>query len=62
LAVRPGEGSDFAEIVDGAWDFAQINRRYARHLEVLNRCPTGELADAGAARALRRWAADDEQG
>jgi hypothetical protein len=44
-----------------AWDFAQINRRYARHLEVLDRCPAGELADAGAAKALRRWAADERE-
>jgi hypothetical protein len=35
--------------VDGAWDFAQINRRYARHLEVPDRCPAEKLADAGAA-------------
>jgi hypothetical protein len=32
----------------GTWDFAQVNRRYARHLEVLDRCPASELADAGA--------------
>ena len=37
-------GSD-AETVVGAWDFAQINRRYARHREVLGRCPAGEELD-----------------
>jgi phenylacetic acid degradation operon negative regulatory protein len=61
LEARPAAGESDAEIVDGAWDFAQINRRYARHLEVLDRCPAGELADAGAAKALRRWATDERE-
>ena len=61
LEARPAAGENDAEIVDGAWDFAHINRRYARHLEVLDRCPAGELADAGAAKALRRWAADERE-
>jgi DNA-binding transcriptional regulator PaaX len=61
LEARPAAGESDAEIVDGAWDFAQINRRYARHLELLDRCPAGELADVGAAKVLRRWAADERE-
>jgi hypothetical protein len=31
--LKTGRGwKGSAEIVDGAWDFAQTNRRYARHL------------------------------
>jgi len=61
LEARPAAGESDAEIVDGAWDFARINRLYSRHLEVLGRCPAGELADAGAAKSLRRWAADERE-
>ena len=61
LEARPAAGETDAEIVDGAWDFAQINRRYARHLEVLERCPTDKLTNAEAIRALRRWAADERE-
>jgi phenylacetic acid degradation operon negative regulatory protein len=61
LEARPAAGESDAEIVDGAWDFAQINRRYARHLKVLARCPASELTDTGAARALRHWAAEERE-
>jgi DNA-binding transcriptional regulator PaaX len=59
LEARPAAGESDEELVDGAWDFAQINGRYARHLEVLDCCPAGKLADKRAAIALRRWAADE---
>jgi len=36
-------GESDAEIVDGVWDFAQMNRRYARHL-------TGPRSSTPAAR------------
>jgi phenylacetic acid degradation operon negative regulatory protein len=59
LEARPAAGESDEELVHGAWDFAQINRRYERHLEVLDCCPTGKLTDTSAATALRRWAADE---
>ncbi len=61
LEARPAAGESDAEIVAGAWDFALINQRYARHLEALDRCPAGKLNDARAAEALRRWAADERE-
>jgi phenylacetic acid degradation operon negative regulatory protein len=61
LEARPAAGETDAEIVEGAWDFERINRRYARHLEVLDRCPEGELQDEEAAIELRRWAGEERQ-
>jgi hypothetical protein len=61
LEARPAAGESDAEIVHGAWDFVQINRRYARHMEVLDGFPAGELTDPGAAKALRRWAAHERE-
>jgi len=61
LEARPCAGESDAEIVTGAWDFERINRRYARHLKVLEQCPTGPLRDEAAAKALRRWAADERE-
>jgi phenylacetic acid degradation operon negative regulatory protein len=49
LEARPAAGESDAEIVAGAWDFAEINRRYVRH------------KDARAAGALRRWAAHERE-
>jgi DNA-binding transcriptional regulator PaaX len=43
VAARPGEGGDFAEIVAGAWDFERMNRRYARHLKILEERPGNAL-------------------
>lgn len=62
LEARPAAGESDAEIVDGAWDFARINLHYSRHSEVLDRSPADrfkDLKDTGAARALRRWAAEE---
>jgi phenylacetic acid degradation operon negative regulatory protein len=61
LEARPAAGESDAELVQGAWDFGQINERYERHLQVLERCPTGKLSDTSAANALRRWAADERE-
>lgn len=59
LEARPCSGESDAEIVAGAWDFGVINRRYARHLNLLDQRPDGSLRDNAAARALQRWAADE---
>ena len=57
IEARPCAGESDAEIVAGAWDFDQINRRYAQHLKILCARPDGSLQDEAAARMLRRWAA-----
>jgi phenylacetic acid degradation operon negative regulatory protein len=61
LEARPAAGETDAEIVESAWDFAQINLRYAHYLEVLKRCPAGNLKNVAAAKALRRWATDERE-
>ena len=55
LEAKPCSGESDAEIVAGAWDFDAINRRYAKHLEVLQQCPHGHLDTAADARAFQRW-------
>jgi len=57
LEARPCAGETDAEIVAGAWDFERINRRYTRHLKILDERPGGTLGNEVAARALLRWAA-----
>ena len=61
MADRPGEGGHFAEIVAGAWDFERINRRYARHLKVLEERPDNTLRNDAAAKGLLRWAAAERE-
>src|SRR5207249_465239 len=39
LEARPCAGESDAQIVTGAWNFEQINRRYARHLKLLAERP-----------------------
>src|SRR6266545_6968518 len=43
LEARPCAGESDAQIVAGAWDFARINRRYAKHQEILTRRPSGRV-------------------
>ncbi len=59
LEARPCAGEKDEEIVAGAWDFEAINRRYARHLKWLEQCPKATLHNDAAAKALRRWAAEE---
>jgi DNA-binding transcriptional regulator PaaX len=61
LEARPCAGESDAEIVAGAWDFERINRRYARHLKILDERPGGALRNGSAAKALRRWAAAERE-
>ena len=61
MAGRPGEGRDFAEIVAGAWDFERINRRYVRHLKILEERPGDALGNVAAAKALLRWSATERE-
>ncbi len=57
LEAKPVAGETDAEIVAGAWDFERINRRYARHLGVLDRLP--EPNGRQPAVRLRRWASEE---
>ena len=61
LEARPCAGESDAEIVAGAWDFERINRRYARHLKVIDERPAGALRNEAAAKALLRWAAAERE-
>jgi phenylacetic acid degradation operon negative regulatory protein len=61
LEARPCAGESDADIVAGAWDFGLINRRYARHLKVIEDQPGGPLRNEAAAKALRRWAAVERE-
>jgi len=55
LDVRPGAGETDAEIVAGAWDFADINERYAKHCQVLAQCPRQRLETPSMATSFRQW-------
>ena len=59
LEARPCAGETDGEIVAGAWDFLEINRRYARHRKLLEARPTGRLRDDAAAQSFRKWAAQE---
>lgn len=61
LEARPCAGELDSEIVTGAWDFERINRRYARHLTVLEERPGGALRNEAVAKALQRWAAAERE-
>jgi phenylacetic acid degradation operon negative regulatory protein len=59
LEARPGAGESDKEIVNGAWDFPEINRRYAAFLNVLKGRPEGPLRDQPAAQRFRKWAGQE---
>jgi phenylacetic acid degradation operon negative regulatory protein len=61
LEARPCAGESDAEIVAGAWDFEHINRRYARHLRILDARPCGPLRNEAAAKTLLRWSAEERE-
>ena len=62
LEARPCAGESDPEIVAGAWDFERINRRYARHLKILDERPGDTLRNAAGAKSLLRWAAAEREG
>jgi hypothetical protein len=57
LEARPCAGESDAEMVAGAWDFERINRRYVRHLKILEERPGNALGNVAAAKALLCWSA-----
>ncbi len=61
LEARPCAGESDAEIVAGAWDFERINRRYVRHLKILEERPGNALGNVAAAKALLRWSATERE-
>jgi DNA-binding transcriptional regulator PaaX len=59
LEARPLAGETDEEIVTGAWDFGEINERYAKCLHVLEARPGDPLRSAVAAQAFRKWATQE---
>jgi phenylacetic acid degradation operon negative regulatory protein len=61
LDARPCAGESDGEIVAGAWDFEDINRRYFRLMGILDERPNDSLRSESAVKALLRWAGDEHQ-
>ena len=61
LEGRPcGEEAD-ADLVNGAWDFPEINSRYAQCLETLERFSTISLQDQKGPTGLHQWAKQERE-
>ena len=56
LEARPAAGESDHEIINGAWDFKEINKRYASVLKVLHARPREPLGGRAAAQRLKEWA------
>ena len=56
LEAQPAAGESDGDIVNGAWDFAEINKRYASALKVLQSRPANPLDGPAAAQRLKDWA------
>jgi phenylacetic acid degradation operon negative regulatory protein len=56
LEARPCGGESDDQIVEGAWDFPAINRRYAKYIDVLRQRPTQPTRAVVEANALKQWA------
>lgn len=57
----PFAGESNAQIVAGAWNFQEINRRYDEHMSVLDEKPDSTVRNSEAARKLQRWATAERQ-
>jgi phenylacetic acid degradation operon negative regulatory protein len=55
MEARPCAGESDTQLVAGAWDYEGINRRYAKHLQVLEQKPRGGISDDREAGLLLRW-------
>ncbi len=55
LEGRPAAGESDMDLVEGAWDFEEINKRYRCFEEVLREVPKLKLLDESAAVDLRDW-------
>lgn len=56
LEARPCSGENDQAIVAGAWDFDQLNRRYARCISFLSKRPTSNQTGARDKATLHQWA------
>jgi phenylacetic acid degradation operon negative regulatory protein len=61
LEAHPCAGESDTEIVTGAWDFADINSRYAKHQEILSRRPVGRVGTKVAAKVFHRWLREERE-
>jgi phenylacetic acid degradation operon negative regulatory protein len=55
LEGRPAAGESDMDLVEGAWDFEEINKRYQGFEEVLLEVPKLKLRNESAAVELRDW-------
>ncbi len=53
-------GESNPALVERAWNFAEINRHYSRHLKILDERPGGPLKNETTAQAFRDWAANEQ--
>jgi phenylacetic acid degradation operon negative regulatory protein len=53
--ARPSAGETDAEIVAGAWDFVELDLRYAQYRKVLHSHPHQQLQNPTSAKALHHW-------
>ena len=61
LEGRPcGEEVD-GDLVNAAWDFGEINSRYAKSLEIFEQFPTVSMRDHKCPAALQQWAKQERQ-
>ena len=61
LESRLCGGESNTQIVNGAWDFVEINSRYVRHLEILAARPVGALRDEASGRKMSEWASRERE-
>ena len=61
LEARPSAGETDSEIVAGAWDFAELNRRYSQHRSVLRHHPRQSLRNSTDANNLHRWLSTERE-
>ncbi|MFM8460035.1 MAG: hypothetical protein ACKOB0_14050 [Chthoniobacterales bacterium] len=59
LEARPVAGESDEEIVRGAWDFTEINKRYLAVLKVLEARPKQPVTTSSAAQRLKEWASQE---
>lgn len=55
MEARPCAGETDEEIVLGAWDFKEINQRYAEHLKTLKTRPKTKLRDSSTTKRFHTW-------
>jgi phenylacetic acid degradation operon negative regulatory protein len=55
LDARPSAGETDAEIVAGAWDYVELNRRYTQYRKVLRQHPRRHLNNPVNAKTLYHW-------